>query len=287
MKVLITGSLNGQLRAELERSCPSEIDLVSQPEPRLDITNAEAVQGLLAQHKPQVVINAAAYTAVDRAESERDKAFSVNADGVEILAKAATAVGARLIHVSTESVFGISDGMPFTTGAMRQPLSVYGASKLEGERKLAEIMPDSSLIVRTAWVYSSVGSNFVKTMLHLMQSREEISVVADQIGTPTWAHNLAHALWRATELDEVGVMHWTGAGVASWYDFAVAIYEEATALELLNKDVDVRAIRSDQYPMSAKRPSFGVMDTSTTQTKLQMRAVHWRKELRLMLRELK
>ncbi len=285
MQVLITGSERGQLFWELQRTKPNGVSLHT-PEPRLDITDAAFVKQCVVDYKPDVIINAAAYTAVDKAETEPEIAHAVNDTGVANLANAAQLVEARLIHVSTDFVFGEAKPMPFKTDAAVGPVSVYGKSKLAGEQKLQSILPDSSLIVRTAWVYSSHGNNFVKTMLRLMQERGEVGVIADQIGTPTWANSLARALWHAAEQGATGVMHWTDAGAASWYDFAQAIMEEALALGLLDKPAIVKPLRTDQYPTPAARPNYSVLELTSTWETLDLQAAHWRVELRNMMREL-
>jgi dTDP-4-dehydrorhamnose reductase len=165
-------------------------------------------------------------------------------------------------------------------------VSVYGKTKLAGERILADKLPDSSLVVRTAWVYSSHGANFVKTMLRLMKERGEVGVIADQIGSPTWANALARALWSAAEQRAAGVMHWTGAGAASWYDFAVAIAEEAHQLGLLDKNVTINPLTTEQYPTPAARPHYSVLELTRTWNQLGIKAAHWREDLRTMLKEL-
>jgi dTDP-4-dehydrorhamnose reductase len=285
MRVFITGSDRGQLHWELLRTKPSFVALLELPE-RLDITDRALVLSAMNELSPDVIINAAAYTAVDKAESDVDTAQAVNTDAVETLAMAALETNAHLIHVSTDFVFGKGDGSPFTEGANVDPVSVYGKTKLEGERGLAKILPTSSLVVRTAWVYSSHGSNFVKTMLRVMNDRGEVGVIADQIGSPTWANALARSLWTAAEQRATGVMHWTGAGAASWYDFAVAIAEEGRQLGLLNKDVIINPLTTEQYPTPAARPHYSVLELTRTWDQLGIKAAHWREDLRTMLKEL-
>jgi len=285
MQVLLTGSERGQLHWELQRSKPDDVALIV-PEPRLDITNESAVSQCVSDCSPDVIINAAAYTAVDKAESDTDAAYAVNEQAVSHLANAAKAARAQLIHVSTDFVFGECKATPLLPDSPVDPVSVYGKSKLAGEQQLRTILPDDSLLVRTAWVYSSHGNNFVKTMLRLMKERGEVGVIADQVGTPTWANSLARALWRGAKLRSTGVMHWTDAGAASWYDFAQAIMEEGLALGLLDKPATVNPLRTDQYPTPAARPSYSVLELTSTWDALDMQAAHWRVELRNMMREL-
>ncbi|MEE9322770.1 MAG: dTDP-4-dehydrorhamnose reductase [Granulosicoccus sp.] len=285
MRVFITGSDIGQLYWELTRTAPSTVSLC-QPSEMLDITDRDAVLRMVKALAPDVILNAAAYTAVDKAESDTATAQAVNADGVRYLAEAAVENGAHLVHVSTDFVFGSGSGTPFVETADVAPVSVYGKTKLEAEEVLAQLMPDSSVVIRTAWVYSSHGNNFVKTMLRLMNERDELGVIADQIGSPTWACSLAEALWRAADIHATGMLHWTGAGVASWYDFAVAIFEEATALGLLDREVSIKPLRTDQYPTPAARPAYSVLELTRSWETLGMSAIHWREDLRSMLREL-
>jgi len=285
MRVFITGSDRGQLHLELLRTQPSNITLLELPE-RLDITDRALVLASIKQLSPDVIINVAAYTAVDKAETDEEAAAAVNTRAVESLSMAAASTNAHLIHVSTDFIFGKGDGSPFTEDANVDPVSVYGKTKLAGERILANTLPDSSLIVRTAWVYSSHGSNFVKTMLRLMKERGEVGVIADQIGSPTWANALARALWVATEQKAAGVMHWTGAGAASWYDFAVAIAEESKLLGLLDNDVIINPLTTEQFPTPAARPHYSVLELTRTWNRLGIKGAHWREDLRIMLKEL-
>lgn len=289
MQVLITGSSRGQLLWELTRTVPDGVELVtpaSAKPSRLDITDENAIASAVAQCKPDVIINAAAYTAVDAAESDATTAFAVNATGVQHLATAAREHQSHLLHVSTDFVFGKGDGSPFGVNADIGPVSVYGQSKLEGERAVLNTLPDTGFVVRTAWVYSSHGNNFVKTMLRIMNERGEVGVIADQIGSPTWARSLANALWAAALKKTTGMHHWTGAGAASWYDFAIAIAEEGKSLGLLTRDVTVNPLRTDQYPTAAARPHYSVLELTRTWNELDLRANHWREDLRTMLREL-
>jgi len=285
MQVLLTGSERGQLFWELQRSKPEAVSLCA-IEPRLDITDAAAVEQFVINSKPDVIINAAAYTAVDQAETDQESAFLVNDKAVGHLASAAKASGAHLIHVSTDFIFGKTEPTPIKIDSPANPVSVYGQSKLAGEQRLLSILPERSLLFRTAWVYSSHGNNFVKTMLRLMKERGDVGVIADQIGTPTWANSLARAIWCGAQNQLTGVMHWTDAGAASWYDFAQAIMEEAMALGLLDKPATVRPLRTDQYPTPAARPQYSVLELTSTWAALDLQSAHWRVELRNMMREL-
>ncbi|HYM48447.1 MAG TPA: dTDP-4-dehydrorhamnose reductase, partial [Burkholderiaceae bacterium] len=233
------------------------------------------------------IINAAAYTHVDRAETEHQRAIAINADGPANLAAAARSVDARLIHVSTDFVFDGGSSRPYRPEDTAAPTSAYGLSKLEGERRVTAIGEQRVLIVRTAWLYAARGNNFVNTMLKLMRERQELRVVADQIGTPTWATTLARALWAAARRPALhGIYHWTDAGVASWYDFAVAIQEEALARKLLARAIPICPIRTEDYPTPAKRPAYSVLDKTRSVADFDMPLVHWRAALRQMFAEL-
>jgi dTDP-4-dehydrorhamnose reductase len=286
MKTLILGSA-GQLGYELQRSCPDDVECIALERTQLDVADRSAVLAAVEKERPQLLINAAAYTAVDGAETKPDLALAVNGEGPEHLAYAADQVGARLLQVSTDFVFDGAGDTPYGPQAEPRPLGVYGHSKLAGERRVQEILPLQSVVLRTAWVYSAHGGNFVKTMLKLMNERTQISVVNDQVGAPTWARGLAQALWQF-RLDEAshGVFHWTDDGACSWYDFACAIYEEAVALGLAPAGVEIHPITTEEYPTPAQRPAYSVLDSSSTRERLGLPATAWREQLRSMLQEI-
>lgn len=285
LDVLVTGA-GGQLGKALLATVPPGSSVLGCGEDELDITDAAAVREACDRLAPRVIVNAAAWTAVDRAEAEPAAAWAVNRDGVAHLAKAAAAIGARLVQVSTDFVFDGTRGRPWLPEDPAHPLGVYGASKLAGEEALRASAAQDWLILRTAWVYAAEGKNFVNTMLGLMRRGQALRVVADQIGTPTWAGGLAGAIWRAIATGLTGVHHWTDAGVASWYDFAVAIQEEALAIGLLERPVAIKPIRTEDYPTPARRPACSVLDKTATWNALAMTAPHWRESLRSMLGEL-
>lgn len=285
MKVLITGG-NGQLGFELARTAPTSAELVLTSHNTLDITNPEQVLDAIAQHRPDAIINAAAYTAVDKAEGDAELAQAVNGSGVAHLAEAAKQHHARLVQLSTDFVFDGSQSSPYDVNATPRPMSVYGRTKLAGEQAAINALGDQALILRTAWVYSSHGHNFVKTILRLMQEKPQLGIVADQIGTPTWAGGLAAAIWRSLDRGITGIHHWTDAGVASWYDFAVAIQEEALTIGLIDRPIPIRPIRTSDYPMPATRPPYSVLNKHPTWSALDLQADHWRVALRHMLAEL-
>lgn len=284
MKVLLLGE-NGQLGWELKRSRPEGVVITTCDYPEVDFLRESSLRDCVGAHAPDWVINAAAYTAVDKAEDESAQAFQVNCNAVAILARLCRDKKIRLVHISTDFVFSGEHFKPYGPGDMPDPVSVYGESKLGGEKAVGDILGDRALIVRTAWLYSAHGTNFVKTMLRLMGEKDQLGVVYDQIGTPTWAGGLARGLWAAMEKGCGGLYHWTDAGVASWYDFAVAIQEEALALELLKREIPILPIPGSDYPTPAKRPHYSVLDSRALYEATGLVPVHWRKQLRKMLKE--
>lgn len=286
MKVLITGK-DGQVGWELERSAPDVMEVRALDRSQLDITDSEAVERCLDDFRPNVVINAAAYTAVDKAETDEATAYAVNRDGAANLARGCRDKQARLIHLSTDFVFDGERALPYRPNDDTGPTGVYGLSKLAGEQAVRELLPDSSLIVRTAWVYSVHGNNFVKTILRLIKEKPQLGVVYDQVGSPTWARSLARVLWCAVDRSDVnGILHWTDAGVTSWYDFAVAIQELSLEKGLLSKKIPVKPIPATSYPTPARRPHYSVMDKTATEEQLGINAEHWQQELGFMLDDL-
>ncbi|GGX60238.1 dTDP-4-dehydrorhamnose reductase [Saccharospirillum salsuginis] len=281
MKVLVTGS--GQLAWELEQTVPASVELVKAPRAVLDITDDMACERVLSEVRPDWVINAAAYTAVDKAETEVEQAYAVNETGAANLARASARCGARLMHVSTDFVFDGNTSRPYEPGSDVNPQSVYGASKLAGERAVLKEL-SSAVIVRTAWVYSAHGQNFVKTMLRLMREKPELGVIVDQVGTPTWARGLAEVLWQGvSRAVPGGVYHWSDAGVASWYDFAVAIQDAALKRDRLHQAIPVKPIRTEAFPTPAKRPAYSVLDKASTWEAIGVAPVHWRHQLEAMM----
>jgi dTDP-4-dehydrorhamnose reductase len=281
VRVLISGA-RGQVGRALQRTAPDDVALDLTGVADLDICDIAAVDRHFAEFVPEIVINAAAYTAVDKAESDPLAAQRLNAEAVFNLRQAADVHGARLVHISTDFVFDGAAGSPYATDAVPAPLSVYGATKLAGERAAGA----KALIVRTSWIYGVDGSNFVLTMLRLMRERDELRVVADQVGTPTSASSIAEGIWALAAQRRTGIWHHTDSGVASWYDFAVAIQEEAVALGILRRTIPVIPIATSEYPTPAMRPSYSVLDKHDTVAALGYAAPHWRTNLRRVLEEL-
>ena len=281
MKVLILGA-GGQVGRALQTCVPDGAIVTALDRSVVDVGDGAAIEAVIADVVPKLIINAAGYTAVDKAESERDLAYVINGDAPGIMAWAASKIGARFVHISTDFVFDGTAHMPYMPDAPTNPLSVYGRSKLAGERAVASA-GGNALTIRTAWVYGAGGANFVETMLRLMTTRPEINVVADQIGTPTHADSLARAIWALAATDHTGIAHFTDAGVASWYDFAVAIHDLATAAGLLDSAVRINPIPATAYPTPAWRPAYSVLDKVQTWDWLGYTSDHWRHELATMI----
>lgn len=283
---LVTGA-GGQLGLELQATVPQGWRVIPCGSSALDLSNDAQTRHVLQAERPGLVINTAAYTAVDAAETDAGRAAAVNALGAANVAQAARDCGARVIHLSTDFVFDGRQGRPYAPDDEPHPLGVYGRTKLEGEREVTRIGEGASVIIRSAWLYSAHRKNFVLTMLGLMRRGEAVSVVNDQVGTPTWARGLAEAIWLTAERPEMrGIHHWTDAGMATWYEFAVAIQEEALAAGTLGRPVPVRPIRTAEYPTAAVRPPYSVLDKAGTWAALDRTPPHWRVNLRAMLREL-
>ncbi len=285
MKVLITGAA-GQVGRMLLETRPAEVEAIPLAHDDLDIRDGAAVRERILRDLPDLILNAAAYTAVDKAESEPQAAHAINAEGPRYLAAAARDTGARLIHISTDFVFDGTASLPYAPDAPTHPLSVYGRTKREGEQAVLTALASHAVIVRTAWVYAAHGANFMNTMLRVMSARGEVRVVADQVGTPTAARSLAQVLWQIAARREIhGIHHWTDAGVASWYDFAVAIAEEGAQLGILPPTVSVTPISTQEYPTAARRPAYSVLDNRSLAS-LGLAALHWRRRLREVMKEL-
>ncbi len=288
-RILLIGA-NGQVGHDLQQTLASHGEVISAGRDRVDLSQLDAVQQFLSSVNPQFIVNAAAYTAVDRAESEPELANLINGVAPGVLAKAAAQSGAGFIHISTDYVFDGNKSSPYLDTDATNPLAVYGQSKLVGENAVREAC-DRYMIVRTAWVYGVGGKgNFVKTMLRLGAEREELRVVTDQIGAPTWSWDLAGAIAQMVNKlspETTGIYHYTNSGACSWYDFAVAIFEEAYLLGYPLKIQRVVPITTPEYPTPARRPAYSVLSLKKTTELLGDCPPHWRKGLRQMLAILK
>lgn len=280
MKVLITGA-KGQLGGALQRSAPAFAKIEAIGSEDIDLADRAALRAYLSRAAPDLILNAAAYTAVDKAESEEHLARAVNADAIGVMTEAMERTGGKLVHISTDFVFDGQSPRAYSPNEKRAPLNAYGRTKAEGEDYLRE----NDLLVRTAWVYEVGGANFVRTMIRIMKVRAELRIVADQIGSPTWATGLARTIWGLVGKNATAAFHHSDAGSASWYDFAVAIAEEAHALDMIPSIPIIKPITSSEYPTPARRPAFSLLDCRLTREKLGDVPIHWRTNLRSMLKQ--
>ncbi len=282
MKIMVTGAY-GQLGNALKRELDGDntIEAIYTDADTLDLTDSMALSRFFEDNPVDMVINCAAYTAVDRAESDDLKAAAINTGAVGNLGQAAAKHGMKVIHISTDYVFSGESFRPYEENDEPYPQSIYGRTKLEGEGLLTSFS-NNAMIIRTAWLYSEFGNNFVKTMLRLADERDEINVVCDQIGTPTYAGDLAHAIHQVIRHErwQPGIYHFTNEGVASWYDFTKAIFE------ITGKTTKVNPIRTTQYPTPAKRPSYSVLSKDKIKRNYDIEIPYWRDSLQRCIQEL-
>jgi len=275
-KILVTGA-NGQLGRELQAIAPAfpQFDFLFYDRAALSIADPDAINTFFARERPAYCINCAAYTAVDKAESEKESAYLINGDAVGYLAAACHNTGARLIHISTDYVFDGLSETPLREDDPTGPINTYGASKLEGERQALQHHPEGTLIIRTSWVYSEFGNNFVRTMIRLMKERPSINVVSDQVGSPTYAADLAAAILHIINASSFipGLYHYSNEGRISWYEFALAIRED------IGSTCEVHPIPTTQFPTPAKRPRFSLLDKSLIRLTYHLTIPEWRPSL--------
>lgn len=290
MRVLICGA-GGQVGHELMRLAPAWVEAIGLDSAALDITDEQAVRRSVETIRPELIINAAAYTAVDKAESDTQRAYAVNRDGVAWLAREAERLAIPLFHISTDYVFAGDADEPYLETDATGPTGVYGRSKLAGELELAANC-SRHLILRTSWVFGGHGSNFVKTMLRLGRERDELSVVADQRGCPTSASSIALALWKLAERYRQqgglvwGCYHFSGQPACSWHGFAEEIFRQAVASRILSHAPNIKAIATTQYPTPAKRPAWSVLDCGKLTRTYAIEPADWRGELHQVLKVL-
>jgi len=254
---------------------------------RLDLAQGDVVEQELNRCKPRTILNMAAYTSVDHAEADKQTAFSINASAVDNLADWASRNDCFLVHISTDFVFDGSKRAPYLPEDHASPLNVYGASKFAGETALQSRLHDQYVIIRTSWLYSEYGKNFVKTMLHLMKEKDELGVVSDQIGSPTSTHSLISLLLTIlSERTDRGIYHWTDGASISWYEFALAIQREAVELGLLGKEISIKPLTTEEYPVPALRPAYSVLDRNKTLNAFEVKATDWQQELRLVIKRI-
>ena len=291
-KILVTGS-NGQLGMELQQLAAADpsVQFIFTNRSDFPLDDFDAINNFITVNQPQYFINCAAYTAVDKAESEKELAYKINAESAGVIAGACKANNVQLIHISTDYVFNGMGSTPYKEDDATDPVNFYGSSKLEGEKKVMQLSP-GSIIIRTSWVYSEFGKNFVKTMLRLMADKEQVSVVNDQSGTPTYAADLAEAILKIISTLEnpthhspltthSGIYHFSNEGHITWYDFAVAIKE------LSGSPCIVNPISTSQFPTAAKRPFYSVLDKTKIQQTFGVKVNNWKTSLAVCMERLK
>jgi len=282
MKVLVTGA-EGQLGREAVLALRAAgTDVVGIDLAELDFSQPQQVADGIAGYKADWVINCAAYTQVDRAEEDKKLAFLVNRDSAGAVAQGVQRSGGRLIHLSTDFIFDGRQSRPYSEGDQANPLGVYGHSKWEGEQAVSSALPDA-VILRTAWVYGIYGQNFVRTILRLAAERDELTIVDDQIGTPTWTLDIVNCMRGLIAADAKGVFNFTNEGIASWYDFAVEIVAIARRLGMPIRAADVRPIPAKEFPTPAERPGYSVLSKRKIRAVSSNRIPHWRESLEAML----
>ncbi|MEK0205828.1 dTDP-4-dehydrorhamnose reductase [Klebsiella michiganensis] len=277
MKILLTGA-KGQLgRCFIDR-LPEDWNIFATDASELDITNQDMVLDIVEKYLPDVIVNAAAYTAVDKAESDSKAAMNVNAIGPANLALAANKYNAKIIHVSTDYVFDGNANEPYDEKSETNPLSVYGKTKLDGERLVIQANSEA-IIIRTAWVFSEYGNNFVKTMLKLGREKDSLGIISDQFGCPTYAGDIANAIiTMIREKNNIGIYHFCGDEIVSWYEFAQRIFCQAKKNNKLLKIPSINAISTDQYPTAAIRPKYSVLSCNKIRA-LGIMPSDWNKSL--------
>ena len=289
INILITGA-NGQLGHEMRNVLAADprfhaiyTDVAGDDITRLDITDEAAVEQVVTDHAITVIVNCAAFTAVDAAEDDEAAAAWLNAYAVGVLARVAKRCSARMVHISTDYVFDGNGCIPYTEDEPACPQTAYGRTKLDGERLLVDTLGDDAVILRTAWLYSPYGKNFVKTMLALGQSKPSLKVVFDQVGSPTCAHDLANAIVTVITADEwhPGIYHYSNEGVISWYDFTIAIHRLAGITTC-----DVQPCHSDEFPARAHRPAYSVLDKTRFKTTFGVTVPYWLDSLRETIKQL-
>ena len=286
MRALIPGSA-GLIGTALRAQAPAGVEVIGLDIAELDITDAAAVQKAIDHYQPDVVLNAAGYLALDKAETDPDPCMRVNAEGPRNLARALASGEGRMMHLSTNYVFDGKSSVPYQPTDLAEPVSVYGVSKRDGEVAVLETLGERGTVVRTSWVHAKHGNSFLRTILKVLKERGTVRVVDDQLGTPTSAQSIDNTLWRAALDPSInGLYHWTHARLASWYDFAVLIPEDGVALRLLPETVTVIPITTAEYPLAAARPAYGVMAKQATVAALGVPPTHWRVNVRKTMEDI-
>jgi dTDP-4-dehydrorhamnose reductase len=285
MRVLLTGA-KGQLGRALQASCPPDCQFVARGHDTLDITDAAALAAMLDRDTFHAVINAAAYTNVEAAERASAEAFRINGVAAGMLAEACAGRGVHLVHVSTDFVFDGVKTTPYTVQDGPRPLNAYGASKLEGEQRVLDVLPGDSCVVRTSWLHGAHGANFVTKVLQRMKTGDTLRVVTDEVGSPTAVGSLAPALWQCAVQKINGIQHWSDAGAVTRYEFAIEIARQAHQRGLIEKLPSILPARVADFPSGVRRPAYSVLDSNATQQALRLEAPRWQDGLALTLQHL-
>ncbi len=297
MKIIITGA-NGQLGKALISMAPKQInnqniELIRITRNELDLENIEGCKSLIFEQRPDWLINAGAYTAVDKAESEKNKVLKINALAPKAFAQSLKELGGEMIQISTDYVFNGNQNHPYKTNHKRDPINTYGKSKAIGEQAIEDYLFDSNqgTILRTSWLIGPYGSNFALTILNLLRTQKQLNIISDQIGSPTSIFSLSKACWRLIEVkkeskDISSILHFSDAGVASWYDLAFAIKEISQGLKLISNSALINPITTEEYSTPAKRPKFSLLDCNQTITSLNLKPINWRVALKDILNQI-
>lgn len=283
MKILVTGA-NGQLGHELIQVLgqDNKKQVLAFTRQQVDFCNPQALKAAVIEHAADWIVNCAAYTKVDLAESEPQLAYQVNRDAVQALAEGAKTSGSKVLHISTDFIFDGKTSKPYLEQDSPAPLSIYGDSKWQGEQVLSQILPDST-ILRVSWVYGTHGGNFVKTILRLACEREELGIVADQMGSPSWTNDIAKVIDQLLTSNKTGVYHYSNQGIISWHEFASEIVRYASEVGYPIKAKSVQPISTDQYPVAATRPAFSALESSKIRSELNLNEDHWQQSLHAMI----
>lgn len=279
MKSIALIGANGMLASAIKKLVPDDFSLTGYDLPEFDLTSHSSVFEL-QEASPDIIINCAAFTNVDGCESQADLAMRVNGAGPGLLAELAKKTGATLVHISTDFIFDGSKSMPYEEDDLPNPLSMYGRTKYQGEQSLLEVGIDNYFIIRTSWLYGAGGNNFVETILRLASERERLNIIKDQRGTPTWTEDLARAIFALLETDQFGIYHFSNEGDCSWYDFTLAIIDEAKGHKLPLKVKEITPIPTEAYPLPATRPAYSVMSKMKIASVLQAEVPFWQQSLK-------
>ncbi|CCQ10281.1 dTDP-4-dehydrorhamnose reductase [Pseudoalteromonas luteoviolacea B = ATCC 29581] len=284
MNVLIIGK-SGQVAWELMQTCPKNVNAVALGRNDIDITSQESIECAIYTHKPTVIINASAYTAVDKAELDKESAYLINVVAVELLAAASHKHQIRFVHISTDFVFDGQSNLAYKVSDNPNPINVYGVTKCDGEKAVLKYKNENFIVVRTSWAYSINGHNFVKSIIRKIKNNESLRVVDDQIGCPTYGPDLAKFIWRVLQVKNANsIYHWCDNGIASWYDFAFEVLSLAEKYCLVNSGkVSVVRCKTSDYASKIQRPVFSLLDNSQSQEILQSK--HWRSNLNDFFRD--